>query len=118
VPQGTSRTTGKPFWSGDTVNGYEDEDAKGDNGPVKPGQIVKPASGTFSIKAALTGGPTSQIGNERSQIFKARKPTAVGTYGVPPLTTTAPSTLVTTTSTTLYRPPSRAFVDPIMGLLG
>jgi hypothetical protein len=50
---GTSPSTGKPFWSGDSVKGYKYKDSKGDNGPVKSAQIKKSSSGVFQIKAVV-----------------------------------------------------------------
>jgi hypothetical protein len=55
LPTGTSPTTGKPFWSGDTVKGFKYKDGKGDNGPVKSVKIKKSSGGQFSIKAVALG---------------------------------------------------------------
>jgi len=55
LPSGISGITGKPFWSGDAVKGYKYKDSKGENGPVKVAQIKKSGSGTFQIKAVITG---------------------------------------------------------------
>jgi len=59
LPQGTSITTGKPFWSGTALKGFKYKDPKGDNNlgtsPVKSAQIKKTPSGNFSIKVVLTG---------------------------------------------------------------
>jgi hypothetical protein len=55
LPQGTSGTTGKPFWSGDAVKGFKYKDSKGENGTgqVKTAQIKKSSSGAFTIKAVI-----------------------------------------------------------------
>ena len=55
LPQGTITATGKPAWSGDATKGFKYKDPKGQNGPVKIAQIKKSASGTFSIKAVISG---------------------------------------------------------------
>jgi hypothetical protein len=55
LPTGTSPTTGKPFWSGDSVKGFKYKDPKYDNGPIKGLIIKKSGSGTFQIKATGLG---------------------------------------------------------------
>jgi hypothetical protein len=52
---GTSPTTGKPFWTGDSVKGFKYKDPKYDNGPIKGLIIKKSPSGTFQIKATGLG---------------------------------------------------------------
>ena len=52
---GTSAATGRPFWSGDTTQGYRYKDTRGENGPVKAAQIKGTPSGVFQIKAAIDG---------------------------------------------------------------
>jgi hypothetical protein len=55
LPQGTSPSTGKLFWSGDPVKGFKYKDPKYDNGPIKGLIIKKSGSGTFQIKATGLG---------------------------------------------------------------
>jgi hypothetical protein len=55
LPGGVSPLTGKPFWTGDAAKGFRYKDAKGENGPVKALQIKKSASGSFQLKASLSG---------------------------------------------------------------
>jgi hypothetical protein len=55
LPTGNSTITGRPFWSGDAVKGFKYKDSKGENGAVKSAQIKKSGSGTFTIKAVVTG---------------------------------------------------------------
>src|SRR6185295_373925 len=50
LPQGTSPSTGKPFWSGDAVKGFKYKDPKGDNGPIKGASIKKSGGMVFLIK--------------------------------------------------------------------
>ena len=52
---GNSPSTGKPFWSGDSVKGWKYKDPKYDNGPIKALTIKKSQSGTFQIKATALG---------------------------------------------------------------
>jgi len=54
LPQGTSASSGKPFWSGDSVKGFKYKDSKFENGTaIKAVGIKKSSSGAFQIK--LTG---------------------------------------------------------------
>ena len=55
LPTGTSGITGKPFWSGDAVKGFNYKDPRHENGPVKIAQIKKSASGSFAIKTIILG---------------------------------------------------------------
>jgi hypothetical protein len=71
---------------------------------------------TYSIQF----GPTSQITNKGTILFKAKKPTVEGTCITTTTiatTTTTSSSTSSTTSTTLYGSPSRAFIDRVTGLL-
>lgn len=52
--QGTS-SSGKPFWSASGSTGFKYRDSKGEQGPVKSVQIKKSGSGSFLIKASLSG---------------------------------------------------------------
>ena len=150
--QGTSAITGKPFWSGDATTGFKYKDAKGENGVVRSAQIKRTSSGTFTIKAVLSGkygtvgsvppnpgqaacvalrlslGDRYQvrfgfgdglITNKGAILYKHKKVLNEGQCLFISSTTT--STLVTTTTstttTTLYGSPSRAFMDPVPGLL-
>jgi hypothetical protein len=55
LPQGTS-SSGKPYWTGDAVKGFKYRNPKGELGiPVKLAQIKKSPSGTFTVKALLSG---------------------------------------------------------------
>lgn len=54
LPGGDSPTTGRPFWSGDALRGFNYKDARGENGPVKKVKI-KAAGGTFQVGATLAG---------------------------------------------------------------
>ena len=55
LPVGTSPTTGKPFWSGDSVKGFKYKDPTLANGAVKVASIKKTPSGVFLIKAVIQG---------------------------------------------------------------
>ena len=55
LPQGTSPSTGKPFWSGDAVKGFKYKDPKGDNGPIKGASIKKSGGQVFLIKVVGIG---------------------------------------------------------------
>jgi hypothetical protein len=55
LPQGTSASTGKPFWSGDAAKGFKYKDPRGENGPVKLVQLKRSGSGVFTVKAVLVG---------------------------------------------------------------
>jgi hypothetical protein len=55
LPQGTSASTGKPFWSGDAAKGFKYKDPRGENGPVKLAQLKRSGSGVFTVKAVLVG---------------------------------------------------------------
>lgn len=91
--------------------------------------VTPPNPGTSGcVTLTLTGGdtyvvefgPTSRITNKGATLFKAKKPTAEGTCGVPTTTTSSTTIATTTTSsttTTLYGSPSRAFIDRVAGLL-
>src|SRR5262249_54453720 len=53
LPQGTS-SSGKPFWSGDSVKGFTYKDSKSENGTaIKSAKIKKSGSGAFQI--SITG---------------------------------------------------------------
>src|SRR5262249_39830757 len=54
LPQGTS-TSGKRFWTGTAATGFKYLDAKGQNGPVRLVRLSRSASGTFLVKAKLSG---------------------------------------------------------------
>jgi len=54
LPAGMS-AGGKPFWKGDVDKGFKYVDKAGENGPVKVAQIKKTGSGTFQIKAIISG---------------------------------------------------------------
>lgn len=54
LPQGTS-SSGKPFWVATGSTGFKYRDSKGDQGPVKSVTIKKSGSGSFLIKASLSG---------------------------------------------------------------
>jgi hypothetical protein len=54
LPQGTS-STGKPFWVATGSTGFKYRDSKGDQGPVKSVTIKRSGSGSFLIKASLSG---------------------------------------------------------------
>ena len=145
LPQGTN-SLGKPFWTGDAVKGFKYRNPKGELGiPVKVAQIKKSPSGTFTVKAILSGkfapvtvtppnpgtdgcvqlllvgGDTYHVRFNAGDGIITNKGTAsyrhrkVLTQGACPTTTT--STTTSTTSTTLYGSPSRAFVDRVLGLL-
>jgi hypothetical protein len=146
LPQGTSGITGKPFWTSDP-KGHKYKDPKGENGPVKLAQIKKTPSGTFTIKAVVSGklGPVNVLppnpgtdsclllglngGDTYSVAFTTglitNKANTLYKHKKPTVegtcvTTTSivtTTTSSTTTSTTLYGSPSRAFVDRVMGLL-
>jgi hypothetical protein len=55
LPQGTSPTTGKPFWTAASTIGFKYKDPKYENGPIKGLTIKKTPSGTFQIKATGLG---------------------------------------------------------------
>jgi hypothetical protein len=55
LPGSTSALTGKPFWSGDAVKGFNYKDSKGENGPVKGAQLKKSGGRTFQLKAVAVG---------------------------------------------------------------
>src|SRR4030095_5105402 len=55
LPAGASPTTGKPFWTGDAVKGFEYKDSKGENGPVKVVQIKKSKSAAFTTTGGVAG---------------------------------------------------------------
>ncbi len=54
LPSGTS-LTGKPFWSAVGTKGYAYKDTKTENGPVTSVKIQRSSSGSFSIRAAISG---------------------------------------------------------------
>lgn len=60
--QGTT-TTGKAFWTASGTTGFKYRDPRGDQGPVKLVVIKRSGSGSFSIKALVTGknGPVSIV---------------------------------------------------------
>lgn len=64
---------------------------------------------TYSVQF----GPTSQITNQGTSLFRAKKPTVEGTC----ITTTTTTTTSTTTTTIPYGSPSRAFLDRVSGIL-
>jgi hypothetical protein len=63
LPQGTSPTTGRPYWSLVGSSGYKYRDAKGDQGAVKTLLVKRSPSGTFLIKAIIAGknGPVDVV---------------------------------------------------------
>jgi hypothetical protein len=99
--------------------------ATGKNGTVL---VVPPDPGTDAC-ALLTivggdsysvrFGPDSQITNKDGRLFRAKRPATEGSCipSTTTSTTTATSSTSSTTSTTLYGSPSRAFLQPITGLL-
>lgn len=62
LSQGTS-STGKAFWAASGTSGFKYRDSRGDQGPVKLVLIKRSGSGSFSIKALVTGknGPVSIV---------------------------------------------------------
>jgi acetyl esterase/lipase len=130
LPAGTSPTTQKPFWNGDSAKGFKYHDPKGANGPVKTAQI-KLRNGTFQIKVvvdgrrgtvgvvppqpgsdgcvllAIGGGDsysvaftTGDLTNQGAVLFKVVKPTAEGSCLPSTTSTTTTSTTSTTPTTT------------------
>lgn len=55
LPQGTSPSTGKPYWTGDPVKGFVYKDSKLDQGPIKQVSIKKTSGGVFQIKISGSG---------------------------------------------------------------
>src|SRR5438094_3735473 len=50
MPTGTSPRRSKPFWSGDSLHGFQYGDPEGENGPVRRAQIRR-KRGVFQITA-------------------------------------------------------------------
>jgi hypothetical protein len=55
LPQGTSPSTGKAFWSGDPTKGFSYKDSKLEQGPIKQLSIKKTSGGVFQIKISGSG---------------------------------------------------------------
>jgi hypothetical protein len=55
LPQGSSPTTGKPYWSGNVTKGFVYKDSKLEQGPIKQVSIKKTSSGVFQIKIGGSG---------------------------------------------------------------
>jgi hypothetical protein len=96
----------------------------GRNGAVA---VVPPNPGTSGFVTLELGqvlgerycvqyGPESQIKNNGTKLFRAKKPTAQGCPGIGTTTTTSTPT-TTTTTTTIYGSPSRAFLAVAADLL-
>jgi len=126
LPAGTSAITGRAFWTGDLVKGFEYRDAKGENGPVRtasirvrngtaqvhvaidakygPVSVVPPGPGTDGcVRLALGAGDaysvrfaTGRVTNRGSVLFKVTRPTSEGLCA-PLVTTTTTSSTTTTT---------------------
>ncbi len=108
LPDGTSATTGRTFWRGDAVRGFNYGDPRGENGPVTKVQM-KLSGGALHIKVAVDGrfgavtvGPPNpgtnacvllrlnggdsysvrfaggRITNKGNQLFKVRSPVGEG----------------------------------------
>lgn len=54
LPQGMT-SSGRPFWSGSTANGFVYRDLRGDQGAVKAVSIKRSTGGSFSIKVVVNG---------------------------------------------------------------
>lgn len=55
LPQGTSPSTGKLYWTGTTAKGFAYKDPKLENGPIKGASIKKSGGGVFQIKVSGSG---------------------------------------------------------------
>jgi hypothetical protein len=55
LPQGSSPSTGKPYWSGNATKGFVYKDSKLEQGSIKQVSIKKTSSGVFQIKIGGSG---------------------------------------------------------------
>ena len=125
LPTGTARTTLKPFWRGDAVQGFRYADAQGENGAVRKARI-RTKRGVFHLDVDVDGRlgsitivppnpghsgcvlfaigagdsysvafTTGTVTNRGATLFKVARPTAEGSC-VPPTTTTTSTTTTTT----------------------